>query len=723
MKRFGLILLCLLNWISLHAQVFDVDTLQYTGDINNRINLVILGDGYQAGELPKFVVDANNFTKAVFQASPFAEYKDHFNVFIIKVPSRQSGASHPGTATDVTEPAHPVKMVDNYFGSTFDVGKIHRLLVPTKHAAITNVLASNFPAYDQVVVLVNDPNYGGSGGWLATTSLHSAANEIAIHELGHSFSGLKDEYYAGDGYALETFNMTQVTDRNVVRWKNWLDHKEVGIYQHCCGGNSSKWYRPHQNCKMRSLGAPFCAVCVESTIEKIHSLVSPIDAYSPSSSTVDANFSSLEFKLNLIKPSPNTLKVSWLLNGVVFSKNVDALSINANNLIKGENVLMAIVQDTTQLLRVDNHASKHSYRVSWKIQNAASGSSADLSALAVSHGTLAPAFAKGTRSYSVSVAQTVSSVKITPTAEDAAATITVNGTSVSSGAASSAIMLDGESTPINIVLTAQNGITSKTYTINVVKEQAPVRVAPSITFNNETRTYSTSSFNLQASSNSTGTITYQIVEELSDNYPGDVSLSGAGNATVTIVKSGKVKLKAMVDETDHHFSGEAQMELTVNKATAQVTITELNQEFNGNPRPVTVTSVPAGLPVTVLYDGVATVPHAIGEYAVSAAVTDNNYTGAANAVLLISTPTGVSDPEIGKDIKLYPNPTAGKAQLEFGQGTTAQITVTDLAGHIISQASAKGSYEINLEAHAAGIYLVTVQLKGKTTATFKLQKQ
>ena len=151
-------------FLSSHAQVFDVDTIQYSGNIHQRINLVILSDGYQEHELDKFIEDAKDFSDTFFSGTPYKEYRSFFNVFAIRVPSNESGANHPGTATDVTEPAHPIKEVDNYFGSTFDYYNIHRLLYPENTIAITNVLASNFPSYDQVVVLVNTPYYGGSGG-------------------------------------------------------------------------------------------------------------------------------------------------------------------------------------------------------------------------------------------------------------------------------------------------------------------------------------------------------------------------------------------------------------------------------------------------------------------------------------------------------------------------------------------------------------------------------
>ena len=391
MKRAVIILLLLLNWMAVSAQVFEVDTIHYTGDITKRINLVILSDGYQQNELPKFVTDAESFSTAFFAESPYKEYKDYFNVFIIKVPSKESGASHPGTATDVTEPDHPVKHVDNYFGSTFDYYNIHRLLVPTKGAAISNVLATNFPAYDQVLILTNSPYYGGSGGAYATASLHSSANEIAIHEIGHSLVRLKDEYYAGDGYASEGINMTQETNPSAVRWANWNNSNGVGVHQHCCSGNSASWYRPHQNCKMRYLGHPFCSVCIEGSIERIHTLVSPVDGHTPNNTPLVADFSPTRLELELIKPSPNTLKVDWTLNGSPLTGSVDFVSVSANTINKGTNTVTAVVQDATQLLRVNGHETNHAYSVSWTIENTVSGTSANLSALAISDGTLSPA--------------------------------------------------------------------------------------------------------------------------------------------------------------------------------------------------------------------------------------------------------------------------------------------------------------------------------------------
>lgn len=363
----------LLIGINALAQQFEKETILYNGNSDKHINLVILSDGYTSTELSKFVTDATNFTTVFFNEIPFSNYKRYFNVFIIKVPSNESGASHPGTATDVTEPAHPVITVDNYFGSTFDFGNIHRLLVATKTSVITNVLAANFPNYDQALILVNSPYYGGSGGYYTVASTHSSSAQIAVHELGHSFSGLNDEYWAGDVYAREGINMTKQTDPLLVRWKNWIGANGIGIYQHSGSGIASQWYRPHQNCLMRYLGVPFCSVCKQGTVEKIHTIVTPVESYDPQINPVSPTNYPVKFKLKLISPEPNTLKRNWMLNGSFLKRNIDSVFITESNLVSGLNTLNVTIEDTTQLLRVDSHSTFHVSSVSWTINKIITG--------------------------------------------------------------------------------------------------------------------------------------------------------------------------------------------------------------------------------------------------------------------------------------------------------------------------------------------------------------
>ncbi|MFD0861308.1 M64 family metallopeptidase [Sungkyunkwania multivorans] len=350
------------------AQVFDVDTLQFNGADDKFINLVIMGDGYQASEFNKLIADANDFTSALFNKAPFTQYQSYFNVFLIKTPSNESGADHAGTATDVPEPQHATGFFDTYFDAQFDSFGFHRSLTVNNVTAM-DVLADNVPAYDQAIMLVNTPFYGGSGGEIPVASTEQFGKEIAIHEIGHSFVGLKDEYWAGDIFAGEAINMTQDNDPLTVKWKNWDGDNGVGIFQHCCGGNASQWYKPHQFCIMQTLTYPFCSVCAEGIVETIHTMVDPVESFVPDNGmTIMPGSFPVDFALDLILPNPNTLKTNWTLNGNAYAADVDMVSVAENELDIGTNVLHVNVRDETSLLRVDNHATLHFTTVNWTIE-------------------------------------------------------------------------------------------------------------------------------------------------------------------------------------------------------------------------------------------------------------------------------------------------------------------------------------------------------------------
>ncbi len=368
MNSKSLSIICTLIFFSTTI-IAQLNTIMNNGPNSNRINVAYLGDGYQSSELGDFNSDAVNINNDLFLETPFKEYQAFFNAYAIEAASIDSGADHPGTATDVSEPAHPVSNVNTIFNTTFDYFNIHRLLVPLNSSAVYSLLNTYLPDYDVTFVLSNTPHYGGSGGALATTSLHPSASEIAIHEIGHSFGGLSDEYYAGDVYAGENENMTQETDPLLVKWADWMGINGVGIYQHCCSGNSASWYRPHQSCKMRSLGNDFCAVCTEEFIDQIYNLVSPIDNFLPSNTnTISLGIgSNIDLELDLIYPNPNTLVIEWYINGALFNIGSELINITDTDLNNGLNDIKALVRDETTLSKSFAPASGYEFEVDWII--------------------------------------------------------------------------------------------------------------------------------------------------------------------------------------------------------------------------------------------------------------------------------------------------------------------------------------------------------------------
>ena len=375
--KYAFTLIAIFSFNHMIGQVFPVSSVFNNGADSKHINYVILGDGYTSSQQTTFITDATNITNDLFSQTPFVEYKNFFNVYVIEVPSNESGADHPGTATDVVEPVFAVQDVDNYFGSTFDAFGIHRLLVPMNSSAINNVLASNFPAYDQVMVIANSPHYGGSGGWLATTSTNPSANEIAIHEIGHSFVGLSDEYWAGIQYANEKPNMTQETDPNLVKWTDWMNINNVGIYAYGNSSPQSDWYRPHENCKMRYLGFSFCSVCTEAIIDQIYALVTPIKNKIPAASNVTYNGTPLDFQVDLIYPNPNTLSIEWTLNGTVVNSSTNLLTLSASDLPNTNNTLTVTITDNTLLSKSYLPTAGYTFSQSWNVVNNGANTSTD----------------------------------------------------------------------------------------------------------------------------------------------------------------------------------------------------------------------------------------------------------------------------------------------------------------------------------------------------------
>jgi hypothetical protein len=372
-----LIILQLLVKISVHAVTFELDTLQFKGDIDKYINIVILGDGYTSSEQDQFITDATNLSEYILSKAPWSNYSGYFNVFAIKVISLQSGAKHPNTASDCNSasPLVPVSNPDTYLGCSFDSYNIHRLVVPVNISNISAILSSTFPNYDQVLIIANSPYYGGSGGTYATSTTDADSKEVISHETGHSFASLADEYWAGDSYATEKVNMTTQSNPSLVKWKNWIGTTNIGVFPYCCGGSSASWYKPgNHTCEMEVLNSPFCSVCSQAIIETIHALVNPIAGYSPDNTSVSSPNNLLDFKItDLIRPVPNTLKICWELDSVIIAENIDSVEIIRNNLARGVHKLVLGVTDTTSLLKVDNHSTVHLNTVTWSIYKEVSG--------------------------------------------------------------------------------------------------------------------------------------------------------------------------------------------------------------------------------------------------------------------------------------------------------------------------------------------------------------
>src|SRR5687767_1632582 len=139
------------------AQAQIVQTLIDHGDPANRLDLVMVGDGYTAAEAGKFKADANRFLQSFFAEGVYREYASYFNVRTVTVPSNQSGASH--------SELNPPVIKDTAFNASYNCNGVVRLIC-VNNAKVTTLINQLLPANqrDFTIVLVNDPVYGGSGG-------------------------------------------------------------------------------------------------------------------------------------------------------------------------------------------------------------------------------------------------------------------------------------------------------------------------------------------------------------------------------------------------------------------------------------------------------------------------------------------------------------------------------------------------------------------------------
>jgi len=346
-------------------QVFPVETLQASGDPSNRINLVVLGDGYTQQDQEKLTHDAQAWLAAFRGTAPYGNYAAYFNIKLVHVVSKEDGAGNGVHGFGV--------MRDTALGATFQNASPagqppdFRLLV-VDNALAQAVASAHAPECTKVLVIVNDTNYGGSGGAVPVFSVNPASCLIALHEFGHSFGGLADEYSCGDTSALQDAieaypNVTTRQALDQIKWNSWIQDGTPlptpdtsthlanpglfeGAYYHDRGV-----YRPRHTCRMRSLHDAFCEVCGEAIVRGVYGRVSPIDSALPASPVqVDAK-SPLTLSITHPVPNPNTLQVTWTVDGVATAGDEDSLTPPTGALKPGAHEISVRLMDATPLVR------------------------------------------------------------------------------------------------------------------------------------------------------------------------------------------------------------------------------------------------------------------------------------------------------------------------------------------------------------------------------------
>ncbi|HPQ52778.1 MAG TPA: M64 family metallopeptidase [Spirochaetota bacterium] len=238
------------------------------------INFCIMGDGYTQDDLTKggpYEKECKKLADYIFSKSPFREYREYFNVYIVFVRSRERGADD--------SPSYNTR--DTALNSSYGISGIQRLLYAQNSQMANHYASKTGCRIDSIIVSVNDTRYGGAGGYLSTSSRTSQSAQIILHELGHTFGNLADEYvdeaskhlYPISG-AKDCANVDFTSDPKRVKWAKFIGQKGfegTGVFE---GGyyRATGVWRARQTCVMEGLGNDFCAACQEALVKKIAQL-------------------------------------------------------------------------------------------------------------------------------------------------------------------------------------------------------------------------------------------------------------------------------------------------------------------------------------------------------------------------------------------------------------------------------------------------------------------
>ena len=197
-------------------------TIQKMGEPATKVDLLVLGDGYTAAERAKFEKDAQRFTEMLFAISPFREHRRDFNVWGLCPAAEESGISRPSGGVYRRNP----------LGSTYDTFDTERYVLTFENRALRDV--ASYAPYEFIEILVNGNTYGGGGifnlyGIVAIDNLW--ASYVGVHEFGHHFAALADEYFTSQVAYLPASKRTEPWEPNVtalldpkdLKWKDLVE--------------------------------------------------------------------------------------------------------------------------------------------------------------------------------------------------------------------------------------------------------------------------------------------------------------------------------------------------------------------------------------------------------------------------------------------------------------------------------------------------------------------
>lgn len=229
----------------------------HSGSEKEKIDVAIVAEGYT--DMGQFIEDARTTVDAILSHEPFTALKDRFNFVAIAVPSKDSGVTVPreGLWRDTAVSSHYDTFYSDRYLTTEAVFKLHNLL-------------AGLP-YEHIIILANDNTYGGGGiynAYTLTTARHPLFRPVVVHEFGHSFAALADEYDYDSGADPMYFPEVEPWEQNITtrhafgeKWEDMMGNNGVGLFEGAGYQKHNVW-RPREDCRMRTNNSPdFCPVC------------------------------------------------------------------------------------------------------------------------------------------------------------------------------------------------------------------------------------------------------------------------------------------------------------------------------------------------------------------------------------------------------------------------------------------------------------------------------
>jgi len=354
------------------------EKIRDTGPDGNRLVIVILGDGYTTADLSsgEFSDDAASLESAFHARAPWDNLFNATNIYRVDIESNETGADHETYGI----------YKDTYLNSSFWVNDIERLLTLTGTGLSRATAAANSAVgagvWDVLLVLVNSTKYGGSGGSVAVSSVHSSANEIVLHELGHSFAFLADEYETEyPGYPAGDYEPNVDYDHSGagLKWLVWVESgtplptPETVEYDHVVGAFegarylSTGIYRPWNDCLMRSLGQQFCPVCKEAIAINFAYDIDFVDDLEPYPGT-EVNVDPVGVTFTATPVPLTDLSFQWYLDEILIEGETEqVLTITAEQMTNATQTLKLKISFATPLVRRMTFADNYT----WTLHQAA----------------------------------------------------------------------------------------------------------------------------------------------------------------------------------------------------------------------------------------------------------------------------------------------------------------------------------------------------------------